>query len=287
MSPLMLRPGYRLLRCPICRLDLTSAPGALVCHNRHSFDLACEGYINLLRGRRHLPASGGDSREQLRHRAAFLDRGHFDAIAARIAEHVQQNGPKPWRILDIGSGTGHHLARIAEALRPSVAGLGLDISREATQRAARRWSTLAFAITDLWAEWPVRDGAVDLVISIFAPKNFSETARVLRPGGWLAVVYPGTDHMAELRDRFGLMRRHESAGRGYANAIKRFIGPPTIYRLRRKIVLDDAAIRSAILMSPNARHITTLALDAEPGPTEVTFDFMVLFARQSVRQPGA
>jgi SAM-dependent methyltransferase len=79
---------------------------------------------------------------------------------------------REWRILDAGYGTGHHLAKIAEALPPPVVGIGLDISRDAARQAARRWRMLAFAVADLWTEWPVRDTAVDLVISVFAPKNF-------------------------------------------------------------------------------------------------------------------
>jgi 23S rRNA (guanine745-N1)-methyltransferase len=225
VSPLIPRPGHLLLRCPVCRLDLNAAADALVCGNRHSFDLAREGYVSLLSSRRRRPAAGGDSAVQLRHRAAFLDAGYFDPIAATIAEHVQQSEAEAalgrWRILDAGSGTGHHLARIAEALPPPVAGIGLDISREAARQASRRWPRLAFAVADLWSEWPVQDAAVDLVISIFAPKNFPETARVLRPGGWLAMAYPGADHIAELRDRFGLMRRHEPAGQSYTKGPSR------------------------------------------------------------------
>jgi len=205
VSPLIRRPGLGLLRCPVCRHELTAAAGALVCRNRHSFDVAREGYVNLLRGRKRQPASGGDSQEQLRYRAAFLDAGHFDGIAAKIVERVQQSGIKSmsgqWRILDAGSGTGYHLARIADALLSPVIGIGLDISKVAARQAARRWPMLAFAVADLWTEWPVQDAAVDLAISIFAPKNFPEAARVLRPGGRLAVAYPGTDHMIELRDR--------------------------------------------------------------------------------------
>ena len=284
MSPLIPRPGHRLLRCRVCRLDLTAAGGALVCRNRHSFDVAREGYVNLLRGRKRQPASGGDSPEQLRYRTAFLDAGHFDGIAAIIAEQVQQSGTKPmssqWRILDAGSGTGHHLARMAEALAPPVVGIGLDISKEAARQAARRWPMLAFAVSDLWTEWPVRDAAVDLVISIFAPKNYPEAARVLRPGGWLAVAYPGADHMIELRDRFGLLSQHEPAARCYTEATGRLIGQPTIRRLHRRTVLDGAAIRSAILMGPNARRITASALDAERGRVAVTFDVILLFARK-------
>jgi len=176
------RSGHGLFRCPVCRLELTAAAGALVCRNRHGFDLAREGYVNLLSSRRRRPAGGGDSAVQLRHRAAFLDAGYFDAIAGTIAEYVQQADANPtfgrWCILDAGSGTGHHLARIAEALPPLVVGIGLDISKDAARLAARRWPILAFAIADLWTEWPVHDAAVDLVISIFAPKNFPEAARV-------------------------------------------------------------------------------------------------------------
>ena len=161
MSPLIPRPGLGLLRCPVCRHELTAAAGALVCRNRHSFDVAREGYVNLLRGRRRQPASGGDSPEQLRYRTAFLDAGHFDAIAATIAEHVRQNDTRGWRILDAGSGTGHHLANIAKVLSPDVVSLGLDISAGAARQAARHWPMFVFAVTDLWTEWPVQDGAVD------------------------------------------------------------------------------------------------------------------------------
>jgi 23S rRNA (guanine745-N1)-methyltransferase len=284
VSPLLSRPGHRLLRCPVCRCELTTAAGALVCRNRHGFDLAREGYVNLLRGRRRRPASGGDSPEQLRHRAAFLDAGYFDDIAATIAEHAEQSCTDmsgAWRILDAGFGTGHHLARIAEALPPHVVGIGLDISRDAARHAARRWPMLAFAVADLWTEWPVQSAAVDLVMSIFAPKNFSEAARVLRPGGLIAVAYPGVDHMIELRDRFALMRRHEAAAQLYTEAVRHFVGPPTFHWLRRQAVLDNAAIRSTILMGPNARHLSASALDAELGPLAVTFDVTVSFARKS------
>jgi 23S rRNA (guanine745-N1)-methyltransferase len=105
-------------------------------------------------------------------------------------------------LLDAGCGTGHHLARIAAALGPRTVSLGLDISAAATRLAARRWPDLAFAVADLWSEWPVRDAAIDLVLNIFAPRNFAETTRVLRPGRWLALVYPEADHLIELRRRY-------------------------------------------------------------------------------------
>jgi hypothetical protein len=120
VAPLLPRPGHLLLRCPICRLGLYPRAGTLACPNRHAFDLARDGYVNLLPANRRRPAGGGDLPEQLRHRAAFLEAGHFDFIAAAILARFPQTGTMsaggPQHILDAGCGTGHHLARIAAAL---------------------------------------------------------------------------------------------------------------------------------------------------------------------------
>ncbi len=201
---------------------------------------------------------------------AFLDAGHFNFITTAISSRLQQTGvlspDRPWRVLDAGCGTGHHLARIAAELGPPVVGLGLDIAAAAAGRAARRWPSLAFAVADLWVEWPVHDAALDLVISVLAPKNFRETARVLRSGGWFALVYPRTDHLVELRQRYALMRHHKNKAERYAEAVSRMIGPPTVLRLVRRTLLDPAAVRDVVLMGPDARHIAPPALDAKMGP---------------------
>ena len=277
------RSGHGLLRCPICRLDLAPAAGVLVCGNRHSFDLARDGYVNLLDGRRRSLAARGDSAEQLGHRAAFLEAGHFSPVASAIASHVAHAAPAPgWRVLDAGCGTGHHLARVAAELRTPVIGLGFDIARTAAQRAARQWQALAFAVADVWAGWPVRDEAADLVLSIFAPKNFAETSRVLRPGGWLAVVYPGPNHLAELVQRFGLMEQHAGKTARYAEATERWVGPSTTVRLAHRIRLDRESVRHAVLMGPNARHSAGSALDVGAAAMDVTIDIAMLFARKPV-----
>jgi 23S rRNA (guanine745-N1)-methyltransferase len=171
VSSLQPRPAHRLLRCPLCKAGFIAAAGVLVCRNRHSFDLAREGYVNLLSGRRRRPAARGDSPAQLRHRAEFLDSGHLDTLTATIIRQVERSAPGLQHVLDAGSGTGHHLARITARLPGSIISLGLDISKDAARQAARRWPTPAFAVADLWAEWPVHDAAVDLVVSIFAPKS--------------------------------------------------------------------------------------------------------------------
>jgi SAM-dependent methyltransferase len=141
----------------------------------------------------------------------------------------------------------------------------------------------AFAVADLWAEWPVHDAVTDLVMSIFAPKNFAEMARVLRPGGWLVVAYPGPDHLIELRDRFGLLRQHEPNCVRYADLAARLVGPPTLARLRSRAILDPMMARSVILMGPNACHVEPTSLGVGPHLLAVTFDINVLFARKPER----
>src|ERR1700730_19373326 len=90
------------------------------------------------------------------------------AIASRIREHARRNAAKPVAgqssILDVGSGMGHHLPRITEALAPPVAGLGLDISRDAARQAGRRWPMLAFGVPGLSSEWEGEDLVTDLAL---------------------------------------------------------------------------------------------------------------------------
>jgi 23S rRNA (guanine745-N1)-methyltransferase len=187
VAPPLPRPGHRLLRCPICLLGFDARAGALACPNWHNFDVAREGYVNLLPGSRRRPADGGDHFEQLCHRSAFLDAGHFDFITAEIARRLRHAGAvsagSGLHVLDAGCGTGHHLAGIAKALGAGTTTLGLDISVAAARMAARRRPDIGFAVADLWADWPLHDASIDVALNIFAPRNFAETARVLRPGG--------------------------------------------------------------------------------------------------------
>jgi 23S rRNA (guanine745-N1)-methyltransferase len=287
VAPPLPRPGHRLLRCPICRLGLDARAGALACPNRHSFDLAREGYVNLLPGNRRRRADGGDHLEQLRHRTTFLDAGHFDFITSEIAQRLwharAMSAVSGLYVLDAGCGTGHHLAGIAKALGAGTTTLGLDISAAAARMAARRRSDMAFAVADLWASWPLHDASIDIVLNIFAPRNFAETARVLRPGGWLALVYPETNHLIELRRRYRLLGQQSQKEKRYSEAASRTIGLAAVTRIVCRTVLAPDAVHDIILMGPNARHPAITPLHAEAEPIAVTLDIAVLLACK----PGA
>ncbi|MFB7998117.1 class I SAM-dependent methyltransferase [Streptomyces sp. NPDC056002] len=102
------------------------------------------------------------------------------------------------RVLDAGCGTGRALPALRDAVGPSGAVLGVDLTLamlEAAARAGRdRAGSLMLAdVTRL----PVRSGSLDavfgsgLVAHLPQPKeNLRELARVVRPGGLLALFHP-------------------------------------------------------------------------------------------------
>jgi 23S rRNA (guanine745-N1)-methyltransferase len=270
-------------RCPVCSGALTFADRTLQCPKRHSFDLAKTGYVNLLVSRGAVPAGGGDDPRQLARRDAFLGRGYFDGIADAVADSLAAGG-ETRVLLDAGCATAYHLRRLAER-RAADSGnapqaAGIDISKDAAAHAARRNPDMAFAVADIWRPWPVRDAAVDVVLSIFAPKNFPEAARVLRPGGTLAVAFPGPDHLIELRQIFGLLDQHEGKAADYAAAMERHFGPPERRQLSARLPFDRDDIANAILMGPNAHRVQIESL-VLPETCLVTVDVALLIARKA------
>jgi len=264
---------FDLFRCPVCQAAITLVERSLRCPRRHSFDLARSGYVNLLTGHGAVPAQGGDDTKQLVRRDAFLAKGHFDMVTDAIRAQLPR-GVFP--ILDAGCGTAYHLHRIAGSAH---SGTGIDISKDAAAYAAKRHPKFSLAVADIWRDWPVRDAAVGLVLSIFAPKKFGEAARVLERGGLLAVAYPGPDHLIELRREFGLLDQGEAKTETYADSIAEAIAAPNHQRFRRETLLDAADIANVILMGPNA-HRTRLE-NLPPNITRtVTFDIELLIARK-------
>jgi hypothetical protein len=102
---------------------------------------------------------------------------------------------------------------------------------------------LAFAIADLWSDWPVCDASTDLVLNIFAPRNFTKAARVLRPGGWFGLIYPEANHLIELRRPYRLLDQHGEKARRYREAASRTIGPAAVTRIVRHTTLVPDAVQ--------------------------------------------
>jgi 23S rRNA (guanine745-N1)-methyltransferase len=185
-----------LLRCPVCGDALGEVGGALRCAAGHSFDIARQGYVNLMPGR-------ADTPEMVEAREAFLRAGHFRPLSAALAaEATHVEGAAV--VVDLGAGTGHHLAAVLDAL-PAARGIAIDASAAALRRAARSHERAAAIGADAWKPLPIRDGIATIVLSVFAPRNSEEVARVLQPDGILLAVTPTTRHLHELVGPLGLL----------------------------------------------------------------------------------
>ncbi|MGY2082924.1 methyltransferase domain-containing protein [Blastococcus sp. SYSU DS0539] len=261
-----------LLACPVCAAPFAIAPGGtgLRCAEGHAVDRARQGHLTLLPpGRR--PATG-DSAEMVADRVSFLSAGHYDPVTSALAEAVTAPG-EPGTLLDLGGGTGHHLARLLDGL-PDAVGVVLDASRYAARRAARAHPRSVAVVADTWARLPVRDGAVDRVLVVFAPRNGPEIARVLRPDGRLVVVTPGQDHLAEIVGPLGLLRVDPGKAERLTATLEPHLVREAAASHRRTLRLDHAAVTTLVGMGPHARHLTAAgiasSLAGRPPFLEVT-----------------
>jgi 23S rRNA (guanine745-N1)-methyltransferase len=259
------------LACPYCRLPLSEVDGAVRCARGHSFDLARQGYVTLLPAGARGP--GGDDAAMIAARAAFLAAGHYAPLTAALVAAVRGvAGP----VLDVGAGTGAHLAAVLDA-DPAAVGIALDASRYAARRAARAHPRAGAVVADAWSGLPVRTGAVGVVLDVFAPRNGPETARVLRPGGLLVVVTPGPDHLTGLVDVLGGLQVDAAKDSRLATALEPHLTPVDRVEQRWELALSRPDAARAVAMGPSARHLTDL--DARvaglPEPVRATASVVV------------
>jgi 23S rRNA (guanine745-N1)-methyltransferase len=234
------------LRCSVCGSPFDAAGRTLRCENRHSFDLARQGYVNLLHAR--IPAGTADTAPMVAARADFLASGAYDVLADELARACAAAGGL---VIDAGAGTGYYLARVLEASEAS--GLALDVSAVALRRAARAHPRLGAAVWNLWEPWPVGDGVASVVMNVFAPRNGPEFHRVLRPDGLLVVAAPGPDHLRELGDL--VLAVDERKEERLAGTLGEYFARTGRTEVRRTVELTPRQIRQAVEMGPAAFHL--------------------------------
>lgn len=234
-----------LLACPVCGDPLARDERVLTCRRGHSFDIARQGYVNLLQG----PApANADTTAMVAARERFLSSGAYQPIADAVLGACAGQD----QVAEVGAGPGHYLSQVVAAHQPS-AHLALDISVPAARRAAR--AGLASVVADTWAGLPITDHALAAVVCVFAPRNPAEFARTLAPGGKTLVVTPGPEHLGALRERLGLLDvpadKLDRLDKGMAQAGLGLAGRTD---LDYQVVLDPPLAADLVAMGPNAFH---------------------------------
>lgn len=235
-----------LLSCPTCSGGMALDAGSLRCPLGHTFDVARQGYVNLLAGAE--PANA-DTAAMLAARARVQAAGVFAAVAEVVAHLARGRSP----VLEAGSGTGYYLAA-ALAADPTVVGLGLDISRAAARHCARADARFGAIVADVWERLPVRDRAVEVVLSVFAPRNLGEFARILQPEGRFIAVTPRSDHLAELRAAHDLLDVPSGKAEQLAGAAAEFFDLVDTRVVKYRVDASAQLARDLIAMGPNAFH---------------------------------
>ena len=183
--------------CPLCQLPLQRQGGALVCPSRHSFDIAREGYVNLLPVGRKRSRDPGDNRDMIDARRRVHAAQFYRPLADRLSSCVRDFAGSSATVLDLGCGEGYYAGVLLEQL-PGLSLYGVDISKAAVRLAARTCPRAQFAVASA-ARVPLPDQCLDTIVSVFAPVTVSELRRLLRPGGIYLKVVPAPEHLWSLR----------------------------------------------------------------------------------------
>jgi 23S rRNA (guanine745-N1)-methyltransferase len=207
------------LLCPVrgCGLPLERAGGSMRCAEGHAFDLARSGYVNLLQPQERRAARPGDRREAVLARRRLMDGGYAGELTDRFVAAAGSLGGAA-AVLDTGCGEGSHLGRLAERVRIDC--IGVDISTDAVDLAARRYPGLTWVVANADRRLPFPDGSFDLIASITARRNPREFVRLIRGDGRLFIALPAPDDLAELREAV----QGESGDRSRADAVTAELG---------------------------------------------------------------
>lgn len=194
------------LACPIDGLILETNSKQWRCANNHSFDIARQGYVNLLPVQHKRSKHPGDSKEMVIARTNFLNSGVYQSLADAITEII---GPlvgnkNMYNLLDAGCGEGYYFDYLFHKLEElglehSLSFIGLDISKEAIVQASKRNKNISW-IVGTNRHPPIAEASVDIILCVFGFVSFKGFSRILKPGGKLILVDPGAEHLKELRD---------------------------------------------------------------------------------------
>ena len=261
--------------CPICQKNLTLVETSLKCSNRHSFDLAKFGYVNLAP---QIKQSANYDKENFQNRQQILEAGFYQTILETVSD-LLANSKTSTTVLDIGCGEGFYSRRLQESHSDKTF-YAFDISKDSVQIAAKsepNWAVNWF-VGDL-AQLPIKDASMDILLDIFSPANYGEFQRVLSKDGILIKVIPTENHLKEIRQ----MVQDQLTNKDYSNQdIKDHFQEHFIIQSRQIASLTkpiSAEQRQALLsMTPLLFHVDQSKIDWSQL-TEVTIEAEILVGK--------
>ena len=278
-----------VLACPVCGAVLALEPTSATCPERHSFDRARGGYLNLLLSNKKQSAEPGDSPAMLRSRRAFLQAGFYGGMSdAAIAAVIGSITDRPAaHVADLGCGEGYFTARAQQAMAAVSAETtmyGVDISRPGIKMASSYGRDVHWIVASLHRS-PFLPQSLDTVLSVFAPIDAADVRRVIRDDGALITVTPGPDHLDALRIIiYTSVKPHPKTPAIMTDDT--LFEAPTSTRVRYSIALESQVeIMHLLSMTPYYWHISHATRKAVEDLTrlDITVDAYVNVFRPKAR----
>lgn len=188
--------------CPLCQTSFHKTNNTQICVNNHHFDIAKEGYLNLLPVNAKHSKNPGDNKEMMNARRSFLNSDSYLPLAEKVTELINDllADKKQAQFLDLGCGEGYYTNILANTLPEYFQINALDISKVAIRYAAKRNKNINFCVASAY-NVPLADNSLDLLLRIYAPSLDSELQRLIKQGGYLVTVTPAPRHLFQLREK--------------------------------------------------------------------------------------
>ena len=192
---------FKNLICPIDKLQIELINSTLKCGNNHCYDIAKQGYVNLLPVQFKKSKHPGDSREMITARREFLNSDKYLPIAEELESILKSNLNNNTNfIVDAGCGEGYYLDYIHSKIQNNnLFLLGLDISKEAVIAAAKRNKEISWIVASN-KQLPIKQNSVDIILCQFGFPFYEEFKRILKPDGKIILIDTAEDHLIELRE---------------------------------------------------------------------------------------
>ncbi|MEL4026588.1 putative RNA methyltransferase [Lysinibacillus endophyticus] len=260
----LMKTHQTVFSCPICKEGMeVTEDGQVICDNNHSFIIAKQGYVNLM----VKPTTSMYSKNLFESRKDILNSGLYDPLQQAITKYI---GKDAKTLLDTGCGEGSHLERICSSL-DSVLAVGIDISKEGIQTAAKYYENKIWCVGDL-ANSPFKEQSFDVILNILSPANYDEFIRLLKPNGKVIKVVPQSNYLKEIREQAFAQTEKET----YSNkqTVERFKECFTNFQQERityTCELEPELIPKLLEMTPLGWH-----LDKEVSIQKITIDLDIL-----------
>lgn len=282
-----------LFICPLCQSPLQPALDTWRCdgslnpkQTNHPFDVARQGYVNLLPVQQKNSKAPGDSQMSIDARKRFLNAGHYQPLQALIcqkmmgllaqnalrSEPIAKPNNKPINWLDIGCGEGYYTQAMAQTGMDIL--LAADISKpavvelaRASKAAGRLWSqqnqndvfktadgsktAAIYPLVTSAASLPLRANSVTGISSIFSPILPEAFNEVLSDEGYLIIAKPDIGHLATMREAlFDDVREHDSDK--FLQELAPYFTLMNTYRVSTEMRLSADNLADLMTMTPYA-----------------------------------